>query len=333
VASELTVFQRTAHYSLPTKVRATWPELDEYVKTNYADIRQRSRDGGSASRDPEIMRLVRSRDGDDADEGVAGALAALATIREGPEAAAKATRAFEERVRRRVKDPVTAEALIPKGYPIGCKRTIIEIDYFETYNRDNVTLVDLRKGGITEMTPTGIRTEQGDFELDAVVFATGYDALTGALSRIDVRGREGESLSGKWADGARTYLGVMTAGYPNMFLIMGPGSPSVLSNMVSSAEQHVDWVADTITYLRDHDVATIEASADAEHAWADTVNEVAEGTIYTHPDCRSWYLGANIAGKTRVFLPYVGGVSTYADICQKVAANGYEGFELIPGVR
>jgi cyclohexanone monooxygenase len=332
VASELVVFQRTAHYSLPAKVRATSPELDTYVKAHYADLRQRSRDG-TPGHDPEVLQLLRREDGDDADEGVSGALVAIGMIRKGPEEAARATRAFEERVRRRVKDPVTAEALIPKGYPIGCKRTIIEIDYFETYNRDNVTLVDLRKGGITEITPTSIRTEQGEFELDALVFATGYDALTGALTRIDVRGREGESLKEKWADGARTYLGVMTAGFPNMFLIMGPGSPSVLSNMVSSAEQHVNWVADAIEYLRGHDLATIEASADAEHAWADTVNQVAEGTVYTHPDCQSWYLGANIAGKTRIFLPYVGGVSTYADITEQVATNSYEGFELVPGAR
>jgi cyclohexanone monooxygenase len=325
VASELVVFQRTAHYSLPAKVRSTSPEFDAYVKANYSDIRQRSLDGAAAN-DPEIMRLIRSQDGDDADEGVAGALAAIVMVRRSPEAAARAKRMFEERVRRRVKDPVTAEALIPKDYPIGCKRMIIEIDYFETYNRDEVTLVDLRKGGITEITPTSIRTEQGEFEFDALVFATGYDALTGALTRIDLRGRDGRSLGAKWDEGARAYLGVMTADFPNMFLIMGPGSPSVLSNMVTSAEQHVDWVTEAISYMRAHDVATIEASADAEDAWAETVNQVAEGTVYTHPDCQSWYLGANIAGKARIFLPYVGGVPTYAGICQEVAANGYEGF-------
>jgi cyclohexanone monooxygenase len=137
-------------------------------------------------------------------------------------------------------------------------------------------------------------------------------------------------LEKKWAEGARTYLGVMTAGFPNMFLIMGPGSPSVLSNMVTSAEQHVDWVSEAIGYMRDHDIATIEASVAAEDTWAHTVNEVAEGTLYTHPDCRSWYLGANVADKARVFLPYVGGVITYADICQQVAAGGYEGFDFTP---
>jgi cyclohexanone monooxygenase len=209
---------------------------------------------------------------------------------------------------------------------------VIEVGYYETFNKENVRLVDLRRGGITEITATGVRTEQGDYPCDVLVFATGFDALTGPLTRIDVWGRDGQSLREKWADGPRAYLGLVTAGFPNLFLITGPGSPSVLSNMVVSIEQHVDWVADAIDHMRSNAIAVMDADPTAEDDWVEHVHDVAQGTHWTAPSCNSWYLGANIEGKARVFMPYVGGVAQYRAACAEVANDGYRGFVLTPSI-
>jgi cyclohexanone monooxygenase len=241
---------------------------------------------------------------------------------------AKMEESFAHMVRKRVRDPEVAEALIPKDYRLGCKRLVVEIDYFDTYNRDNVTLVDLRKGGVTEITPTSVRTEQGEYVLDVLVLATGFDALTGPLTRIAVRGRDGRLLADEWREGPRAYLGLMAEGFPNLFMITGPGSPSVLSNMVVSIEQHVDWLADAIDAHRRSGVTRMEPTAAAQEEWVEHVDEVSVGTPYTAPSCNSWYIGANIAGKPRVILPYTGGVGRYREICNEVAAAGYRGFVL-----
>ena len=225
-----------------------------------------------------------------------------------------------------VRDPRVAKLLQPTSYPIGTKRICIDTDYFETFNRDNVTLIDIRNAPISEITPTGIVTGGKEYECDAIVFATGFDAMTGSFAKIDIRGRGGLSLREKWEAGPKTYLGLMVAGFPNMFLITGPGSPSVLSNMIVSIEQHVDWVADCLDYLRERDVACLEATQDAEDKWVAHVNEVADNTLY--PQANSWYMGANIPGKPRVFLPYIGGIPAYRAICNEVAANGYQGCSL-----
>ena len=217
-----------------------------------------------------------------------------------PEANELGAELYREMVRRTVKDPELAESLSPRGFPIGCKRPVIDSNYFETFNRDNVTLVDLRQGGIEKITETGIQTAQGDYELDVIVFATGFDAMTGALSRIDIRGRDGLALRDAWADGPRTYLGLQTAGFPNLFTVSGPGSPSVLANMVVCGEQHVEWIGACLAYLREHDYSTVEATLEGQDAWVDIVNAAAVGTMYTAPTCNSWYLGANIPGKARV---------------------------------
>jgi cyclohexanone monooxygenase len=230
------------------------------------------------------------------------------------------------KIRAIVKDQATAEILCPKDYPIGTKRICVDTHYFEAYNRPNVTLIDLKATPIEEITPTGVRTTAGSYEFDAIVYATGFDAMTGALTSVDIRGRDGIQLREKWHGGPQTYLGLLTAGLPNLFMITGPGSPSVLSNMIVSIEQHVDWTVDAIVHMRANGLATIEPTADAERRWGQHVNEAGERTLYTK--AASWYMGANIPGKPRVFMPYIGGVGLYRQECDAVAANGYEGFVL-----
>jgi cyclohexanone monooxygenase len=202
----------------------------------------------------------------------------------------------------------------------------VDTNYFETFNRDNVTLVDVKSSPIEEITATGLRTQDAEYAFDCLVFATGFDAMTGALLNIDIRGRSGQTLKEKWVEGPRTYLGIQVAGFPNFFTITGPGSPSVLTNMIVSIEQHVDWITDCVEYLRSHGLRSIEASAEAQDAWVDHVNMVANFTLF--PRANSWYIGANIPGKPRVFMPYIGGVAMYAQKCNEVVANGYEGFVL-----
>ena len=231
-----------------------------------------------------------------------------------------------EKIRSIVKDPEVARKLIPSGYPIGTKRLPLDSEYFETFNRDNVELVDLRESRIEEIVATGIRTGDKTYELDAIVFATGFDALTGPLTRLGISGRGGQKLESKWSAGPRTYLGVCTLGFPNMFMITGPGSPSVLGNMPVSIEQHVDWICDCIAHLRENGASTIEATMEAEQTWSAHVKELADATLF--PQADSWYMGANIPGKPRVFLPYIGGFGTYRKLCTDIAAKGYEGFAI-----
>jgi cyclohexanone monooxygenase len=202
----------------------------------------------------------------------------------------------------------------------------VDTDYYATFNRENVTLVDVRTAPIEEITPNGLRTTDGEYELDVIVFATGFDAMTGPLLAMDIRGRDGIRLADKWHDGPKTYLGLSVAGFPNLFVITGPGSPSVLSNMIVSIEQHVDWIADCLTWLRERDIGVIEATPGAEEAWVEHVNAVADTTLF--PRANSWYVGANIPGKPRVFMPYVGGIGAYRVKCDEVADEGYAGFSL-----
>lgn len=230
-----------------------------------------------------------------------------------------------EKIRATVRNPRTAELLCPNDHPIGTKRLILDTDYYETYNRDNVTLVDIRSKPIRQVTPTSLRTEDAECVLDAIVFATGFDAMTGAMKEIDIRTDAGLSIQAKWEDGPRTYLGIMIAGFPNLFMITGPQSPGVKSQMILACEQHVDWIADCIQYLRDRSLTRIEAQQEAEDTWVQHNNEVADRTLY--PLANSWYVGANIPGKPRVFMPYVGGVAAYKKKCDEVAAEGYRGFD------
>jgi cyclohexanone monooxygenase len=236
---------------------------------------------------------------------------------------------IRERIRERVKDPDIAELLTPRDHPFMTKRPPLENGYYETFNRDNVTLVDVRKAPIQEITPRGIRTTDQEYEVDIIVYATGFDAMTGSLFKLGIKGRNGLGLEEKWAEGPRTYLGIATHEFPNLFMITGPQSPSVLSNMPVSIEQHVDWITDCVRYLQANGLDTIEPLPAAEDDWVDHHNEVTETTLL--PRANSWWVGANIPGKARNLYPYVGGLGTYRMICDKVAASDYDGFALGSG--
>jgi cyclohexanone monooxygenase len=236
-----------------------------------------------------------------------------------------------EKIAEIVRDPQTAKLLQPTNHPIGTKRICIDSDYFAAFNRPNVTLVDIRSNPIEAILPNAVRSGGRDYEVDALVLATGFDAMTGSVARIEIRGRDGQTLNRKWAEGPKTYLGLMSAGFPNLFVVTGPGSPSVLSNMIVSIEQHVDWIAGCVAWMRDRDFEAMEASQEAEDNWVAHVNEVAHGTLY--PQANSWYMGANIPGKPQIFMPYIGGVGAYRQICNDVAAKGYEGFAMTPAAR
>jgi cyclohexanone monooxygenase len=228
------------------------------------------------------------------------------------------------KIREIVKDPEVAALLTPDSV-VGCKRLCSDTGYFETFNRDNVTLVDVRSAKIEEILPTGLRTARQTYAFDDLILATGFDAMTGSLLRVDIRGAGGVTLAERWAEGPKTYLGLTTVGFPNLFMMTGPGSPSVLSNMVVSIEQHAEWIADCVAHMRAHGLSRIEATPEAQTDWVAHVNEVADSTLY--PQCNSWYLGSNVPGKPRVFMPYLG-FPAYVEKCKQVVAHGYEGFRL-----
>jgi cation diffusion facilitator CzcD-associated flavoprotein CzcO/acetyl esterase/lipase len=336
-ADHLYVFQRTANFSMPAHNAPLDPEIQQAAKAEYRERRRlareslsgvpRSHPGAMPQRSalevsPEERRRVYERGW--AEGGIAGVLLAFNDINVNAEANRTAADFVCSKIRQIVKDPATAQALCPTTHPIGTKRICVDIDYYETYNRANVTLVDVRSDPIVAITRRGVRTAGSEYQLDVIAFAIGFDAITGSLLEIDIRGRDGRSLKDKWSEGPRTYLGLATAGFPNMFFVTGPGSPSVLSNMVCSIEQHVDWIADCISSLREREVETIEATGDAEDGWVAHVADVAEATLF--PRANSWYVGANVPGKPRVFMPYLGGVGNYRTRCDAIAANGYEGF-------
>jgi len=249
-----------------------------------------------------------------------GAYGDLMLEREANDTAADFVR---ERIRELVDDSAVAELLCPDNI-IGGKRLCVASDYFATYNRANVHLIDVREPPIETITHNAVRAQGRDFEIDALVFATGFDAMTGALTKIDVRGKDAASLRERWVDGPSSYLGLAMADFPNLFTVTGPGSPSVFTNMLPTIEQHVDWIADCLAYMQMHDYRVIEAESEAEKQWWNHHQEVARRGLKTTTD--SWYLGANVAGKARVFMPYYGGFPDYCRKCEQVAADGYEGF-------
>jgi cyclohexanone monooxygenase len=336
-AARLFVFQRTPNYSVPAQNRPMTPEYEHEWKSNYPERRRRAVELRTG-----ILLHLNDKSALDATEQErqreyearwqTGGVPFMASFNDlilnkaSNDTAAEFVRA---KIRSIVRDPAVAELLSPKDYPIGTKRICVDTDYFATFNRDNVTLVDVRRAPIEAVTPDGLRTRDAAYRLDSIVFATGFDAMTGSLLAIDIVGRGGATLREKWADGPRGYLGLMVAGFPNLFTVTGPGSPSVLSNMLVSIEQHVDWIAACLAHLRSRGATTIEAAQEAEDAWGAHVSEVGNRTLY--PQANSWYVGANIPGKPRVFMPYIGGVPLYKRKIDEVAANGYAGFRLAAG--
>jgi cyclohexanone monooxygenase len=334
-AEHVTVLQRTPNFSVPAWNRPLDKEWEAEYKGRYRELREKAKHSfvgdifpisETPARDfsPEEQRAELEKRWQ---QGGFSVLVAFSDILLDEESNRIATEFVHEKIRSIVKDPATAELLCPKDHPFGTKRMCVDTNYYATYNRDNVSLVNIKGNPIAEVTEKGILLEDGtELEGDAIIFAIGFDAMTGPILNVDIHGRDGASLREEWAGGPLTYLGLTVAGFPNMFLITGPGSPSVLSNMMVSIEQHVDLVADTIGALRERGSSTIEATPEAQDAWMEHVNDLGSQTL--HQKANSWYVGANIPGKPRVFMPYVGGVEAYRKKCDEIVANGYEGFRL-----
>ena len=332
-ADRLYVLQRTPAYSVPAWNRPLDDDEQRREKANYAATRLRARGtaSGFAMEEPTALVLETDAQAREARFEAAWARgglpfgAAFADLLASTEANALAADFVHRKIAATVRDPVVAATLSPRSYPFGTKRTCVDSGYYATFNRPNVDLVDIADT-LPRFVADGIRVGDRHLAIDDLVLATGFDAMTGSFVAIDVAGRSGRRLAAAWSAGPRTYLGLMTAGFPNLFMITGPGSPSVLSNMVLSIEQHVDFMAQAIEHLAATGRDTIEADVVAETRWTDHVDAIARPTLFHQSN--SWYLGANIAGKPRKFMPYIGGVKTFADTCRDVAGNDYDGFRL-----
>lgn len=332
-AAHLTVFQRTANYAVPAHNRPLAADEVSDIKSRYSEFRKANNElpFAAAFENSDINALDISADEVEAElerrwqNGGLPFLGAFADLLFEDDANDMAANFVRRKIAERVSDPAVAKLLMPDSI-VGCKRLCVDSNYYETYNRDNVSLIDIRSDGISAITAAGLSCQGKLHEVDCIVFATGFDAMTGSLLKINFVGRDGLSLADKWSAGPRTYLGLCTKGFPNLFTVSGPGSPSVLTNMIPSIEQHVNWIADCIQFLESGQYAGIEASQSAEDEWVVHVNEVADTSLY--PGCSSWYLGANVPGKPRVFMPYLG-FPPYVEKCDEVAANNYAGFDLL----
>ena len=334
-AAHLTVFQRTANYSVPAQNAPLTAEAKRYFKDNTAELRRvmHSNANGQPFMVSERMALATP-----AEERMAlyeaawekGGLEFRATFQDllaDRAANDTASEFIKAKIQGIVTDPETAALLSDIDHPYAAKRPPIDTHYFETYNRDNVDLVDVKASPIERITPTGIASGNTEYPVDIIVFATGFDAMTGPMLRMDIRGRDGVSLADSWQAGPRNYLGLQVAGFPNLFTITGPGSPSVLCNMPVAIEQHAEWISDCIAHMREKGLERIEARPEAIDDWMEQVNVAANATLLPQA-AHSWYLGANVPGKPRIFMPYAGGMARYRQICAEVVANNYEGFLL-----
>ncbi len=339
-AETLTVFQRTANYILPAANGPMNREIEAKHKAEYRARREAAYDtpfGIAGFPPPTKSALEATPEERNAkyeqkwqEGGSISFLYSYTDLLLSDEANATAREFVHNKIRSIVKDQNVAETLIPNDHPMGTKRLVLDTGYYETYNKQHVHLVNARKNPIAGLTEKGIKLEDGsEYEFDAIVFATGFDAMTGALKEIDIRTTDGRSLTKDWEAGPYTMLGLMCAGFPNMFMITGPGSPGVKSQMILSCEQHVDWITDCLAYMRAHCHAAIEPTEQSQHDWTMHVKDVADQTLY--PKAASWYMGANIPGKPRVFMPYVGGVHVYKKKIEGIAANGYDGFSFTAG--
>lgn len=329
---ELIVFQRTAQYTIPARNAPLDPDKQADIKSRYSDFRDANFAmpqalGAEIPKFSDSIHDVsdaeRERRFEDAwERGGTLFMSSFNDVLVDESANVYAQDFVRQKISEIVKDPAVAAKLTPQ-HIIGCKRLVIDTDYFETFNRSNVRLVDVSGDRIEKITANGLSTQTAEFELDVLIFATGFDAMTGSIMRIEIIGRDGLTIQEKWSAGPRTYLGLTVPGFPNMFTISGPGSPSVLTNMIISIEQHVEWISDCIEWLDSRDASTIEAEISSEEEWVNHVNAKADRTLF--PSCNSWYLGANVPGKTRVFMPLLG-FPGYVRRCEEVAANDYEGF-------
>jgi cation diffusion facilitator CzcD-associated flavoprotein CzcO len=334
-AAHLYVFQRSANFSIPASNRPHTAESRAAYKAAYVERRRKSREsGGGSPHEPYPKNTLdvpaaERRAAFEKQWELGGVLFSKTFPDQLKDRAAngEAVAFFTEKVRAMIDDPAMVRLLIPTDHPIGAKRICTDTDYYRTFNRDNVTLVDIRSAPIERIAPTGIRTADAEYHLDDLVFATGFDAMTGALSKIHIKGRNGSVLRDAWSAGPRTYLGLMVAGFPNMFIITGPGSSGVLANMILAAEHHVDWITDAIRHLDETGRIAIEATEQAQDRWVEHCNEIASQTLLS--SANSWYVGANIPGKPRVFMPFAGGLGVYRRICADVAADGYRGFRQV----
>lgn len=333
-AEELVVFQRTAVYSVPARNGPMDQDYEARIKAAYKSFRAGNNRMPTAagSNNPRSAPFALELDARERERtyeawwqrGGLGFMSAFGDLLFNPKANETAAEFVRAKIRGVVRDPSLARLLAP-AQMIGCKRLCADAGYYETFNRPNVRLVDISRSAIEEVTPNGLRAGGEEYALECIVFATGFDAMTGSLLKIDIRGRGGATLRQKWQAGPRTYLGLAVAGFPNLFIVAGPGSPSVLSNMIVAAEQHVNWIGECIAHLGARGRASIEATEQATAAWVEHVNAVANQMVY--PSCNSWYLGANVPGKTRVFMPLFG-FPPYVEKCNEVAAGGYAEFVL-----
>jgi cation diffusion facilitator CzcD-associated flavoprotein CzcO len=334
-AAALFVFQRTPNYSVPARNEPLTAERVADVKATYDERRRLSwRSGGGSPYlgttrmtmevSPEERRTAFEK------RWQLGGVLFSKTFPDqmiDPAANREARKFYEQKVRAVIDDPEVADLLIPTDHPIGTKRICTDSNYFQTFNQPNVSLISVRKTPIESIDVTGINTTDAHYDVDAIVFATGFDAMTGALAKVEIVGRDGELLRENWDDGPRTYLGLGVHGFPNLFIVSGPGAPAVLANMVLHAEAHVNWIADCIGYLDAHGYVGIEAGREAVDEWVAECARRAESTLFTKAN--SWYMGANVPGKPRVFMLFVGGFAVYNDICAEVADAGYKGFVLL----
>ena len=332
-AKKLTVFQRTPNYSIPSQNEPMTKKYERSWKDVYSERRKEMRYSAHGSLKDLNDVPALSVDEDQRQElytkrwaiGGTGFLGSFNDLLTNGDANYTAAEYVRQQIKRVVKDKETAEILCPRSYPIGTKRICIDTGYFETYNRENVKLVDISKKPIQRLVADGIIVDDQLYPFDSIIFATGFDAMTGSILNVDIKGRGGLALKEKWNAGPKTYLGLMSASFPNLFMITGPGSPSVKSNMIMSIEQHVDLVIETLLSMRRKGLSVVEPELEAENKWVDHVQEVANKTLF--PQANSWYMGANIPGKPRLFMPYIGGVGAYREICEEIVANNYRGFK------
>ena len=335
-AAHLTVFQRTGNYSVPARNYQLTDDMRREQDENYPELRRLTLASpiGMSFESAQVSALEMSPDERQAklDElwdlgGFRFMFTSFNDIVIDQRANAVVADYITAKIRGTVNDSAVADVLCDFNHPAGTKRPPIDTDYYETFNRDNVSIASIRANPIREVTPDGLTLENGEhYALDAIVFATGFDTVTGALIKMNLHGKDGRSLAEKWQDGPRAYLGLSTAGFPNLFMITGPGSPAILTNFPVCIEQNVEWIAGVINRMRETNAVEIEASPEAETEWVDQIVEAADKTLF--PTVDSWYMNSNLPGKPRVFTAYFNGMNTYAEICEEVARNGYNGFEL-----